>query len=156
MWYFNGETIKHPKEIIVNGISYPKQIFKNSDTLFSLGVKEYIIIRPDSRYYWDGAVTQVETSRTVTDTYAGTPKDIDFLKNTMLSEVKQQLGNQQSQIDWYWARASKNGKAVPSNISTYATTLYAEQVLKETEINALDTIDKIIAYVPTAWTEKPE
>ena len=155
MWYFNGETIKIPKAMVVNDITYPKSIFRTPDVLFSLGIKEYIIVRPDSRYYWDGAVTQVETSKTVTDTYAGTPRDIDALKNTMLSEVKQQLGNKQSEIDWYWARASKGGKAVPKNISDYATKLYAEQVLKEAEINALDTIEKIVAYVPTAWTPTP-
>jgi len=155
MWYHNGETIKIPKAMVVNDITYPKSIFRDTKLLFKLGIKEYIIVRPDSKYYWDGKVTQVETSYKVTDTYAGIPRDIDLLKSQMLNDVKSQLSSKQQVIDWYWARASKGGKAVPSNISDYATTLYAEQVTKEAEINALDTFDKVVAYVPSEWTANP-
>ena len=144
-----------PKAMVVNNITYPKSIFRDTKLLFELGIKEYIIVTPDSKYYWNGKITQVETSYKVTDTYAGIPKDIDLLKSKMLDDVKIQLSNKQQEIDWYWARASKNGKAVPSNISDYATTLYAEQTTKEAEINALDTFEKVVDYVPSKWTANP-
>ncbi len=57
MWYFNGQTIKTPKEMVIDDITYPRAIFRNSDTLASLGIKPYREVTPDSRYYWNGAFT---------------------------------------------------------------------------------------------------
>ena len=56
MWYHNGETIKIPKAMVVNNITYPKSIFRDTKLLFELGIKEYIIVTPDSKYYWNGKI----------------------------------------------------------------------------------------------------
>ena len=57
MWYFNSETIKHPKTMVISDVTYPKTIFRDSTTLTSLGIKPMRIVTVDSRYYWDGAYT---------------------------------------------------------------------------------------------------
>jgi len=153
MWYFNGQTIKHPKAMVISGITYPKQIFRDSDTLTSLGIKPYSVATPDSRYYWNGAFTLDESGAEVVGTYAGTARDVDTLKENMLGVIDSQVASKQGSIDWYWARADKGGKAVPSEISDYATTIYSEQATKESEVAALTTLEEIMEYENRSYTE---
>ena len=153
MWYFNGEILKTPKTMVIAGITHPKAIFRDGDMLTSLGIKPYSEVTPDSRYYWNGAYTVDTSGDEVVGTYAGTPRDVDMLKAGMLDVINEQVSFRQGEIDWYWARADKGGTAVPSAISTYATTIYSEQATKESEVAALDTLDKIKEYEARAYTE---
>ena len=153
MWYFNGQTIKHPKEIVDGGITYPKAIFRDSDTLASLGIKPYSETTPDSRYYHNGAFTLDESGDEVVGTYAGTARDVDSLKENMLNTINSRVASKQGAIDWYWARADKGHTAVPDNIATYATTIYSEQATKESEVAALSTLDEIMEYENRPHTE---
>ena len=153
MWYYNGQTIKHPKEMVIGGITHPRQIFRDSDTLTSLGIKPYSETTPDSRYYWNGAFTLDESGDEVVGTYAGTARDVDTLKENMLSVINSQVASRQGAIDWYWVRADKGHTAVPANIATYATTIYSEQATKESEVAALSTLDAIKLYENKPHTE---
>ena len=153
MWYFNGEIIKTPKTMVISDITHPKAIFRDSDMLTSLGIKPYSEVTPDSRYYWNGAYTVDTSGAEVVGTYAGTARDVDTLKENMLNTINSQVASRLGAIDWYWARADKGGTAVPANIATYATTIYTEQATKETEVAALDTLDKIKEYEARAYTE---
>ena len=153
MWYFNGEIIKTPKTMVINDITHPQGIFRDSAMLTSLGIKPYSAVRPDSRYYTDGAYTVDTSGDEVVGTYAGTAKDVATLKVAMLESINMQMASKMGAIDWYWARADKGGTAVPSAISTYATTIYSEQATKESEVAALDTLDKIKEYESRAYTE---
>ena len=87
MWYFNSETIKHPKTMIINNVTFPKTIFRDSATLASLGIKPMRIVTVDSRYYWDGAYTVDATGAEVVGTYAGTARDVATLKAGMLEKA---------------------------------------------------------------------
>ena len=153
MWYFNGQTIKTPKEMVISDITYPRAIFRDSDTLTSLGIKPYSETTPDSRYYWNGAFTLDESGAEVVGSYAGTARDVDTLKASMLDTINSQVASKQGAIDWYWARADKGGKAIPSEISDYATTIYSEQATKESEVNALSTLEEIMEYENRSHTE---
>ena len=153
MWYFNGQIIKHPKAMVISDITHPRQIFRDSATLTSLGIKPYREVTPDSKYYWNGAFTVDESGDEVVGTYAGIAKDVDTLKTSMLDTINSQVAGKQSAIDWYWARAEKGGKAVPLDIASYATTIYSEQATKEGEVAALDTLDEIMEYENRPHTE---
>ena len=153
MWYFNSEIIKTPKEMVIDDITYPRAIFRNSDTLTSLGIKPYREVTPDSRYYNNGAFTLDESGDEVVGTYAGTARDVDTLKASMLDTINSQVAGKQGAIDWYWVRADKGHTAVPANIATYATTIYSEQATKESEVAALSTLDAIKLYEATPHTE---
>ncbi len=153
MWYFNGQTIKTPKEMVISGITYPRAIFRDSDTLTSLGIKPYSETTPDSRYYWNGAFTLDESGAEVVGSYAGTARDVDTLKASMLDTINSQVASKQGAIDWYWTRADKGGKAIPSEISDYATTIYSEQAIKESEVVALSTLEEIMEYENRSHTE---
>ena len=153
MWYFNGEIIKTPKTMVISGITHPPGIFRDSAMLTSLGIKPYSETTPDSRYYNTGAYTVDTSGSEVVGTYAGTARDVATLKAGMLEVINSQMASKMGAIDWYWARADKGGTAVPSAISTYATTIYSEQATKESEVAALDTLAKIIEYEARAYTE---
>jgi len=153
MWYYNSQIIKTPKAMVISDITYPKGIFRDAATLSSLGIKPYSEVTPDNRYYWNGAYTVDTSGAEVVGTYAGTARDIATLKTGMLDTINSQVSSKQGAIDWYWARADKGGTAVPANIATYATTIYSEQATKESEVAALDTLDKIKEYEARAYTE---
>jgi len=139
--------------MVISDITYPKAIFRDSDTLTSLGIKPYSETTPDSRYYWNGAYTVDTSGAEVVGTYASTARDVDTLKANMLDTINSQVASKQGAIDWYWARADKGGTAVPVNIATYATTIYSEQATKESEVNALTTLEEIMEYENRSHTE---
>ena len=153
MWYFNSETIKTPKAMVINSITYPKGIFRDSTTLTSLGIKPMRIVPVDSRYYWDGAYTIDASGAEVVGTYAGTARDVATLKTNMLSKANLAVASRHKAIDWYWSRAAKGGTAVPSNIATYATALYSEHETIKTAIAALTDLASVMAYENKPHTE---
>ena len=153
MWYFNSETIKHPKTMVISDITYPKTIFRDSSTLASLGIKPMRIVTVDSRYYWDGAYTIDATGAEVVGTYAGTARDVATLKAGMLSKANAHVAGLHAAIDWYWSRAAKGGTAVPTNVANWATALYSEHEAIKTAIAALADLAAVIAYENKPHTE---
>jgi len=146
MWYFNSETIKHPKTMVINNVTYPKTIFRDSSTLTSLGIKPMRIVTVDSRYYWDGAYTIDASGDEVVGTYAGTAKDVATLKAGMLSKANAHAAVLHEAIDWYWSRTAKGGTAVPSSVATYATALYSEHETIKTAIANCSDLAAVIVY----------
>jgi hypothetical protein len=111
------------------------------------------IVTVDSRYYWDGAYTIDASGDEVVGTYAGTDRNVDTLKASMLSKANSAVASRHDAIDWYWSRAAKGGTAVPSNIATYATALYSEHETIKTAIAAITDLAGVIAYENKPHTE---
>ena len=153
MWYHNGKILKTPQAITISDVTHPKAIFRDSATLTSLGIKAYREVTPDSRYYWNGKFTVDTSGDEVVGTYASTARDVDTLKANMLEKARSAVASRLQAIDWYWSRAAKGGTAVPSNISTYATTLYSEHETIKTAINAISDLAGVIAYENKPHTE---
>jgi hypothetical protein len=153
MWYFNGQTIKTPKAMVISDITHPPGIFRDSSLLTSLGIKPYSTVTPDGRYYNLGAYTVDTSGAEVVGTYASTARDLATLRTRMLADANSTAAGRHADIDWYWSRASKGGTAVPANIATYATTIYTEQATKESEVAALSTLDAIKLYEAKPHTE---
>ena len=153
MWYFNGQIIKTPKSMEISDVLYPRTIFRDSTTLTSLGIKAYREVTPDSRYYWNGEFTVNTSGSEVVGTYASTARDVATLKANMLEKARSSVASRLADIDWYWSRAAKGGTAVPSNIATYATTLYSEHETIKTAINAISDLAGVIAYENKPHTE---
>ena len=139
--------------MVISDITHPKAIFRDSATLTSLSIKPYREVTPDSRYYWNGEFTVDTSGSEVVGTYASTPRDVATLKANMLEKANAAAASRHAEIDWYWARASKGGTAVPSNIATYATTLYSEHETIKTAINAISDLAGVIAYENKPHTE---
>ena len=153
MWYYDSQIIKTPKAMVISGITHPKDIFKDSAMLTSLGIKPYREVRPDNRYYWPGSYSVDTSGDEVVGTFAGTVRDLATLRTQMLERTNAHVAVLHAEIDWYWTRAAKGGTAVSSAMATYATALYSEHETKKTEIAALNTIAKIKEYEARAYTQ---
>ena len=153
MWYFNGEIIKTPKVMTIGDKRYPKEIFQDSSTLSSLGIKPYRSVVPDSRYYWQGSYSVDTSGDEVVGTYAGPARELATLRTQLLDRTNSHVASLHAEIDWYWIRASKGGTAVSTAMKNYATALYSEHETKKTEIAALNTLAKIKEYENRAYTE---
>ena len=149
MWLYQETIIKTPRSLTVNDVTYPSAVFRDAELLESLGVTPYTETRVDNRYYWTGNVKIADG----VGTYEAVPRDVETLKEGMLGTINSQVSSIQGGIDWYWSRASKGGKAVPTEIEAFAETIYAEQVTKEAEVTALTTLEDVMLYEATPYTE---
>lgn len=150
MWYYNGQVIKTPKEMQINGIRYPKQIFRDSATLSSLGITSYSEETVNERYYWRGTKTVNANGHA---TFTTTAKDVDNLKSDMTQKVKTAVAARLQPTDWRIIREAEGGTAAANTYLTYRSGIRSEGNTKETEIDALSTIDDIIAYENAPFTE---
>jgi hypothetical protein len=159
MWFVGntetGFTVNKARGLTIGDVQYPRNIFVlwSKEELAAIGIKPYSEVRPDKRYYSDGALTRTETDGEMVGTYASVAKDVDALKATMLGTVKSIAGSLQSNVDWYWSREAKGGTAVPGEIATHATAIYTVMEAKETAIDALVDLDDVILYQNTPMVE---
>jgi len=159
MWFVGntetGFTVNKARGLTIGDVQYPRNIFVlwSKEELAAIGIKPYSEVRPDKRYYNQGALTRAESDGEIVGTYAAIDKDVDALKDTMLQSVKSIAGSLQSQVDWYWSREAKGGTAVPGEIATHATAIYTVMEAKETAIDALVDLDDVILYQNTPMVE---
>ena len=159
MWFVgnteSGFVVNKPRGLTIDSIQYPRNIFAlwSKAELAAIGILPYSETKPDTRYYNSGAISRALVGGAVVGTYATHDKDVDSLKEAMLSSVKAQAGSLQSAVDWYWSRASKGGKAVPADIATHATAIYTVMATKEAAIAALSTLAAVILYQNTPMIE---
>ena len=152
MWFVGntevGFIVNKARGLTIGDIQYPRNIFVlwSKEELAAIGIKPYREVRSDSRYYSDGALTRTEADGEMVGTYAGVAKDVEQLKSSMMKSVKSQVSSLQGAVDWYWSRAAKGGTAVPDAIRYHAAAIYTEMEAKETAIDAMTTLDEIIAY----------
>ena len=152
MWFVGntetGFTVNKARGLTIGDVQYPRNIFVlwSKEELADIGIKPYSEVHPDQRYYTSGALTRTETDGDMVGTYAAVAKDVDQLKDTMLSSVKSIAGSLQSAVDWYWSRAAKGGTAVPSDVAAHATAIYTVMEAKESAIAALSDLAAVIAY----------
>ena len=153
MWYYNGEIIKTPKTMTIGDLQYSKELFQDADKMAELGIKNYRSVKPDSRYFRNGAYSVDESGDEVVGTYAAAGKDTDELIKQMLSTIKRQLTSRLETTDWYYLRKLRTGIDVPSEIQDYSDALYSEYDTKKSEISAMTKISQIEEYQNRSFTE---
>jgi hypothetical protein len=144
-----------PTKITINGVSHPKSIFTawNAEDLINIGIFPYTEDTVDNRYYNSGNPTYSIGATSVTGTYEGTAKDVDQMKDSMISQVRSIASSRLAQTDWMVIRATEGGTAVPEEVTTYRAAVRTASNDKETAINALNTIADVIAFENQAYVE---
>ena len=100
------------------------------------------------------AVTDPNVTKWPAETVITTFDTVAEAQSFMLKELNAYMAQMCGDIDWYYIRASKSGgTAVPARVATYSADLYTEYAAKKTEIAALDTEAKILAYQVVPYTE---
>ena len=139
MWIYNKQIIKTPRTMVIADITYPRTIFKDSGLLAELGIQPYTPDPvPNQRYYWNSL---------------DNPRDVADLKKQMIATIKSQVGARLKPTDWMVIREMDGGDAMPQEVKDYRSAIRAEGNTKETEVDALTTLDDVILYEATPHTE---
>ena len=146
-------TFAHPITITINGITYPRQIFQDSDELKKLGILPYRENSIDARYHLHGSLSYVIGPDEVVGTYDTTDKDITILKKEMIRQTRESASHILSRDDWMVIRETEGGTEMPANIKTYRAAVRTESGTKEGEINALSNLDAVKLYEATPYIE---
>jgi len=155
MWHSDTlGVIRTPKEITVNGVTHPRQIFRkwSKAQLAELGITPARVVTPDQRYHNTGAETLTLVDGETVISYATTDRDVDQLKISMKSKVKQIAASTLAQSDWMRIREEDGGATMPADWKTYRSDVRAASNTKETEIDALVDLDAIKLYESTPGT----
>ena len=139
MWIDSNNTIiKTPRSITIGDVTYPRQVFNDSALLATLGITPYEMpVQLNQRYYWNNEL----------------PRDVDALKEQMISTIKSQVGSRLKSTDWMVIREMDGGTAMSADVKAYRTAIRAEGDAKEAEVDALVTLDDVILYEATPFTE---
>ena len=160
MWHSDSlGVIRTPKEITVNGVTHPRQIFRkwSKAQLAELGITPARVEHVDQKYYNTGAESMTLVDGETVISYAATPKALDVLKTTMKSEVSNIASTTLVKSDWMTHRESEGGKAMSADWKTYRSNIRAISNIKEAEIDALADLDAVKAYsVNSGWPNDPD
>ncbi len=155
MWHSNTlGVIRTPKEITVNGVTHPRQIFRkwSKAELAELGITPARVVTPDQRYHNTGAETLTLVDGETVISYATTDRDVDQLKTSMKSKVNSIASSTLASSDWMQHREAEGGTAMSADWKTYRSDVRAASNTKETEIGALADLDAIKLYENTPGT----
>ena len=160
MWHSDTlGVIRTPKEITINGVTHPRQIFRkwSKAQLAELGITPARVEPVDQKYYDTGAESMTLVDGETVISYAATPKALDVLKTTMKSEVSNIASTTLVKSDWMTHREADGGTAMPVDWKNYRVAVRAESNEKEGEIDALGELDAIKAYsVSEGWPNDPD
>ncbi len=159
MWHSDTlGVIRTPKEITINGVTHPRQIFRkwSKAQLAELGITPARVEHVDQKYYDTGAESMTLVDGEIVISYATTPKSVDVLKTTMKAEVKAIAAGMLSGSDWMTHREADGGTAMSVDWKNYRVAVRAESNEKEGEIDGLADLDAIKAYsISEGWPEEP-
>ena len=122
MWHSDTlGVIRTPKEITVNGVQHPRQIFRkwSKAELAEIGITPARVEVPDHRYYNTGAETLTLVDGETVISYAETEKDVEGLKTQLASKIKQNVGILLASSDWRVIREVDGGAAMTDAWKTY-------------------------------------
>ena len=122
MWYSEAfGVIKTPRELTINGSTYPRQIFRqwSKSALADLGIRPARVETPDQRYYNTGTESYNLVGNEWVITYASTEKDVESLKTQLISKIKTLVGSTLSSSDWRVIREADGGTAMTEEWKTY-------------------------------------
>ena len=164
MWHSDTlGVIRTPKEITVNGVTHPRQIFRkwSKAQLAELGITPARVETPDQRYHNTGAETMTLVDGETVISYATTDKDVGQLKTSMKEKVKSIASSTLAKSDWMRIREEDGGTSMSADWKTYRASVRAESNEKDGEIDALADLDAIKAYdvaggVHGGWPNDPD
>ena len=156
MWHSDTlGVIRTPKEITVNGVTHPRQIFRqwSKAQLAEIGITPARVETPDQRYYNTGAETLTLVDGETVISYAGTEKNVGDLKTQIVSQIKSYVSSTLSSSDWRVIRAQEGYKVAGQDWTDYRSAVRDHGNALEVEVNAITDMDGVKAFQNHAVTE---
>lgn len=138
MFLLDGKPLAVDTPFTVNDIQYPANWLRlaSAEEKASLGITEITPQdRPDDHFYWvtenpDGSFTK-------------TPKDLDSLKSTLVSQVKATAGSLIAASDWKVTRQVETGTPVDAATLAYRAAVREKSNELEATIEAYTTVPQL-------------
>ena len=152
MWFVGnietGFVAKTARGLTIAGVQYPRNIFTkwSKEELSELGILPYREVNIDSKYQWQGELTRELVDGEVIGTYVGIDRDIDSLKDNMISQVRSLASSKLSESDWMSIREFDGGTAMSAEMKTYRSDVRADSNRKEAEVTTLTDMVGVKAY----------
>jgi len=155
----DGKTINSPRDIIINDVQYPAQIFRqwSKAELNAIGIYPFREVRYDQKWYDSTGYSEVEIDGEIVRTHGTAEKltngeakvlQIDTIKSIYISKKRRA-----TELEDFYDAVGDN---VTKNIwGTYITDLKNDAKDLKDAVNAAGTYDQIINFDFT-WTTPPD
>ena len=146
MWHSDTlGVIRTPKEITVNGVQHPRQIFRkwSKEDLAAIGITPARVEVPDHRYYNTGAETLTLVDGETVISYAETEKDVEDLKKQIAQKIKANVGSLLASSDWRVIREADGGTAMTDAWKTYRNEVRAHGNSLESGVEAFASLQAV-------------
>jgi hypothetical protein len=164
------KTIQLDTPFTHNDIQYPANWIRlaSEEDKSAIGMTwEDDAVRADDRFYWNGDINnpkaledKEESDENGNPLYVkvlgvvdGKPAMVDSterlvtkgLKSNFIAQVKTTAGTILAQTDWMVIRKAERNVDIPSSVATYRASVVAKATELETAINAVTTVEQLIA-----------
>ena len=146
MWYSETfGTIKTPRGITVNGIQHPSSIFRkwSKPELLEIGIAPARVDVPDSRYFNTGKESYTFTDGEWVISYESKEKDVEQLKEQLISKISAHVGSLLSSSDFRVLREADGGSAMSDEWRTYRNEVRAHGNSLESAVEAFASVEAI-------------
>jgi len=146
MWYSETHSlIKTPRGITVNGIQHPSSIFRkwSKPELLEIGIAPARVDVPDSRYFNTGKESYTFTDGEWVISYESKEKDVEQLKEQLISKISAHVGSLLSSSDFRVLREADGGSAMTDGWRTYRNEVRAHGNSLESAVEAFASVEAI-------------
>jgi hypothetical protein len=134
MFLLNGNRLPEGTAFTdANGTQYPANWLNQSTEAEKVAIGITWVadpIRADDRFYWDGNINN--------------PKDLDGLKDTFKTQVKDTANKLLANTDWYVIRKAERSVDIPTDIADKRSAIVTEANRLDSEIDLVDTVEGLI------------
>ena len=149
MWYSEQHgVIKTPREFTINGATYPRQVFRqwSKPKLAELGIRPARVVTPDSRYFNTGSENYELVDGEWIISYVETEKEVEPIKEQLISKVKQHVASTLAPSDWRIIREQEGYKVAGDEWKTWRGSVRDHGNELEESIYALTDMDSLRAF----------
>ena len=160
MWKLpNGKTISSPKDITIDGVHYPMQIFRkwSKSELSTLGIKPFREEKFDSKWLRSTGTVDTEVDGEIVRTHTtGVRYTVDVAKEMLITGIRNmyiaEVNRSQGILDFYDAIADSVAKKLWSD---YVTVLKNDAKLLKDTVNDTVTYEDVIG-LRFEWSLAPD
>ena len=142
----DGQYIQENTPFSINGIQFPANWLNHAspEEKASVGLEEVVTVgeRGDDRFYWTG-----ESLVGATLTYTNTPKQLEDLVSSWVSQINATANSLLAATDWMIIRKAERKTAIPADVTTYRNDVVTEANRLTDAIKAVTTVEELISVV---------
>ena len=149
MWYSETfGTIKTPRALTIDSIQHPANIFRawSKAELLAVGIAPARVEAPDSRYYNTGQESYTFTNGEWVISYESTEKDVEVLKEDVISKISANVGSLLDSSDWRVIREADGGTAMSDEWRTYRNEIRAHGNSLESGVEAFASMKAVYNF----------